>query len=436
MLVGAALSSHASLTTTQAAVYAVHQGHLVELLRDTTPGTPPSWVNLGEPVGTCVAYPPTMVWAGDSAAPIRVFCTTSSGELAARLLDFNTRAPLSWERHVNGGPPAVFTPPGASVEWSVTARFGCLAAFLPVPPVRVGRTSLFVGATDGSLWERTRIGGAFQWISHGNPPGTCVVGEPMTDPALVPPASPLRIFAATAAGTLFERIIDGPSGVTWIDHGRPSSAAGPLNVGSGGVVVADLEQGAVHVLITTGETLHRLSIPTLGSPGTWTALPLPAPTIPSESTWVATNPASGTTIVGDGTVVGEFFVVATRRRSTGSLVSAPTEEVWHCRTDVRKPGDLTWATNLGAPGRPAPAGVDYYVINVVRGLAAAPLSRVYASSRPAQGTLESLDEWTFAPAGTATGLGLPPVMPAPCSSPPPVMRTCGGPRQFGVGAGG
>jgi hypothetical protein len=432
MLAGAVLTSHASLTNSQAAIYALHDGHLFELLRDTTPGVLLSWVNLGEPPNTCVAYPPSVVWGNDSSAPIRVFCTTSSGRLAARLLDFNTRAPLAWENHDDGNVPTLFTAPGASVEWSTTTNAGCLAGFFP--PARVSRTSLFVGATDGSLWERTRTAATLQWVDRGTPPGTCVVGEPMTDPAMVPPASPLRVFVAAASGTLFERIIDGPSGITWVDHGRPSTAAGPVSVGSGGVVVSDVAMGAVHVLMTAGATLFRLDIPTLGMPGSWTALPAPPPTVAGEDTWISSGPGGGMTVAGAATVLGEFFVVGTRRLSGGGLVGVPTDEVWHCRSDVRVAGDLTYVGNLGAPGRTPLSGTNYYLISAVRGLAA-PLSRIYASSRPSQGTTESLDEWSFAPAAVgSSGLGLPPALPAPCTSASPVMNACGGPRRFTVGS--
>ena len=57
MFVGSVLTSHASLTGAQAAIYALHDGHLFELLRDVTPGVVLSWVNLGEPTNTCVGTP-------------------------------------------------------------------------------------------------------------------------------------------------------------------------------------------------------------------------------------------------------------------------------------------------------------------------------------------------------------------------------------------
>jgi hypothetical protein len=296
------------------------------------------------------------------------------------------------------------------------------------------RRSLFVGAVDGSLWERTLIGGNFQWIAHGTPPGTCVTGEPMTDPALVPPVSPLRIFAAAASGALVERIIDDPSGVTWIDHGRPSTASGPVNVGSGGVVVADLARGSVHVFVSQGGALHRLDIATLGQAGSWSMLPAPPPSTPAEDTWISSRPGCATLVASSTTVFAHFFVVATRRLSAGGLSGQPTDEVFHCRSNLRVAGNLAYVDLLGAPGRPPLLGTNYYVVAAVRGHAA-PLNRVYASSWPSQGGAESLDEWTVppAPSGTA-GLGLPPAMPAPCRDAPPVMMACGGPRQFGVGS--
>jgi hypothetical protein len=432
MFVGSSLSAHPSLTGNQVAVYASHEGHLVELLRDVTPGATPSWVHHGAPPNSCVAYPPSVVWADDSAAPIRVFCTTTDGRLAARLLDYNTRAPQAWEVHDDAPAPSVFTPPGASVSWGVTIKPGCLTAFLPWPEIRVTRTSLFVGATNGRLWERTRTGGAFQWIDHGNPPGTCIVGEPMTDPSLVPPSSPLRIFVATAAGTLAERVLYGPSAFTWIDHGRPSTAAGPVNVGSGGCVVDDAQQGAVHVFVAAGSSLHRLTIPSLGAPGAWSMLPLPPAASVRETTWIAAGPNVGTTASG-ASLIADFFVVGGRRTTTGALVGAPIEEVLQCRSDLRVPGDLTYVANLGPPGRAAPTGTDYYVITNVRGLAV-PQNRVYASTWPAQGGDESLDEWTFSSPGGAATLGLPAALPAPCRATPPTMMTCGGPRRFTVGS--
>jgi hypothetical protein len=257
----------------------------------------------------------------------------------------------------------------------------------------------------------------------------------MTDAALVPPVSPLRIFAAAASGTLVERVIDGPAGVTWIDHGRPATAAGPVNVNSGGVVAADAARGSVHVLVSTGAGLHRLDIPTLGSPGSWTMLPSPPPSSPAEDTWISSSPASATIVVGATSVFVEFFVVGTRRLTGGGLVPTPTDEVWHCRSNLRVPGNLAYTSILGTPGRTPLLGTNYYTISSVRGHAAM-LSRVYASSRPAQGGAESLDEWNYASAPvSSTGLGLPPALPARCADAPQTMTACGGPRQFGVGFG-
>jgi hypothetical protein len=253
----------------------------------------------------------------------------------------------------------------------------------------------------------------------------------MTDAALVPPASPLRIFAAAASGTLVERIIDGPPGMTWVDHGRPSSAAGASAVSSGGVVVPDPFTGAVHVLVLAGEALHMLSVPTIGQAGTWVTLSAPPPTSPVEQTWVSSSPAASTITAEPAQVFVSYFVVGSRRSVTGMLVGAPTEEVWLCGSDVRA-GGIAYLINLGGPGRPPLAGTNTYLISEVRGHARE-LRRVYAASWPSQGGAESLDEWTYdlAPVGSAA-LGLPQTMPAPCTLVPQTMTGCGPPRHFDV----
>lgn len=452
MFVGSVLSSHPSLTGTQAVVYAEHGGHLWEVLRDTRPGIGPVFLNLTEPAGDCIAYTPFVLWGDDPGpTPIRVFCTTSAGQLAAALLNPVTRAPMGWEAHTGAGIPAMNTPPGASVtfppslpvqvlrEFSSLVRdlLGVGATTSVSDPSLMPRRSVFIGGVDGSLWERTRVDGSFSWISHGTPPGTLVAGEPMTDPALVPPASPLRIFATDSSGGIVERIIGGPSGVTWVNHGRPPGPAGLANVSSGGIVVANLAAGLVHVIVQAGGWLQRLTITALGSPGFW----IPLGTTPSPrtvfQTEVTSSPGAATIFVGPSSVYVSFFIVASRRAITadiddtfadiGDIAGRTIDEVWFCGHDFRT-GTVAYLSNLGPPGRPALTGTNEYIINAVRGHSPT-LRRVYGSSRPSQGGTESLDEWTYdlAPIGSAA-LGLPPTVPA-CVPPP------GGPRNYGVGPG-
>lgn len=452
MFVGAALSSHPVLTSTQTAVYTVHEGTLVACMRDVTPGTVLSWRNLGQPQGTCVAYPPFVIWSRDQASsPIRIFCTTTDGHLAACLLHAQTGAPLGWELHTIPGTAKVFTPPGASIEyeprWVFSAGrwirigvptkgllglMGRLIIWLRLASMVDGPNSVFVGATDGHLWELTRQGGAFSWTDHGAPPGDCIVGQPLTVLSAPAEFAPRRIFAAARSGAMVERVIV-PGGTSlWVNHGRPakpSGAPGSLaTVFPGGVVATDTA-GAPHVIVLADEQLHALRVSTMGAPGSWSALPLPPLASVRESTWISTAPSVAIPTPGAGTV--QSFVVGSRQTRSGTIVGRPIEEVLQVRYEPAN-GQLSYVAVLGEPDRPL-VGTDRFVINNVAGMGPA-LGRVYASSRAAFSGTESLDEWGFATTPTTrASLGLPTTQGTACSQAPQRMTGCGGPITYGVG---
>jgi hypothetical protein len=487
MFVGSALSDHSSLTQAQVAIYSLHDGQLFETLRTATPGVVVAWRNLTQPSPACVATPPTVLWRDKGGQPLRVFCTATDGTLVARPLALGTRLPLPWEVHGGTGSPTVFTSPGASVEFNVTVPGAVAIPPGAVPPVIVElepegitgdlvlpvpagflKQSLFVGATDGTLWERTLIAGVFSWVSHGSPPGTCVSGEPATDPAAVPPTSPLRVFATAFSGAVVERVIGGPAGITWVNHGRPTVGGVPVNASRYLVAVFDPGTGAMHVFAEAGDALHELRVATLGDPGTWREIGAPAATRAGETTRVESSPG-GANIVLDpasGPFV-RFFVVASRQVVTTArsasfwdvvqtvlsfitfglvptpqgtdsrIVSAPTEEMWECLGNVRA-GNTGFATNLGLPSRTPLLRTDWYRLAKPAG-AVPDRSLVYSSSVAAEGTApESLDEWSTSPVGS-TPLGLMPAgISTPCVSAGTTLSTaCAGtgPRTFGIGIG-
>jgi hypothetical protein len=487
MFVGSALSDHSTLTPVQVAIYSLHDGQLFETLRTATPGVVVAWRNLTQPSPACVGTPPTVLWRDKGGQPLRVFCTATDDTLIARPLAPGTRNPLPWEVHGGTGSPTVFTSPGASVEFNVPGAGAVaiapgagagvifelepegMSGDLDLPmPAGFQKQSLFVGATDGSLWERTLIGGIFSWVSHGSPPGTCVAGEPATDPAAVPPASPLRVFATAFSGAVVEWVIGGPAGITWVDHGRPTVGGVPVNVSRYLVVVFDPGTGAMHVFAEAGDALHELRVATLGAPGTWREIGAPAATRAGEATRVESSPGGANIVLdpANGPFV-RFFVVASRQRTTTArptsgwdvlqaflsfitfglvpppqdtktpIESAPTEELWECRGNVRA-GNTGFATNLGPPSRTPLLRTDWYRLAKPAG-AVPDRSLVYSSSVAAEGTApESLDEWSTSPVGS-TPLGLMPAgISTPCVSAGTTLSTaCAGtgPRTFGIGIG-
>lgn len=436
MFVGTALSSHPSLTPEQVLLFAMHDGQLIEHLRTITPGVLPSWVNHDRPPGTCIASPPAVAWATDPAPePIRVFCATTDGRLTARLLDPATLQARGWEMHDGPGSPMVVTTPGASLTAPVRMAYRPGVGRGPdrrdrrrggiAPVTVVTRQSLFVGAEDGTLWERTRSGGAFSWVGHGSPPGLGVTGQPFTDPVLTWAAGPVRIFALSTASSLVERIIGGPAGVTWVDHGRPAGPGGPLNLAGTGVVAANPALGTVHVLVPGGGLLHALTIPALGARGTWSTPGGQVSLLPGIEETVETSPDAVTVVRTTSKFYAEFFLVVARRVRTPPLVGRLTNSVRRYRHEFGA-GTFVVLESLGEVARPPLAGSEWYLISQVCGHAPA-LHRVYASSRPAHGTVESLDEWTYFPeTGGAVTLGMPPG---------PLTRCTSGPRHFTVGWG-
>ncbi|MBL8962377.1 MAG: hypothetical protein JNJ98_21120 [Gemmatimonadetes bacterium] len=454
MFVGAALSSHPVLTSTQAAVYTVHDGTLFEGVRDVTAGTTLSWRNLGQPRGTCIAYPPFVIWSRDqSSTPIRIFCTTTDGSLAACLLDARTRSPLGWEIHTIPGAARVFTPPGATIEYEPQWVFsvgrwmrvrvptkgpvgmmGRLIIWLRLATAVDGPNSVFVGSTDGHLWELMRRSGAFSWTDHGAPPGHCIAGRPMTVLSAPAESAPRRIFAATRSGAMVERVIVPGGASLWVDHGRPakpSGAPGSLaTIFPGGVVATDTA-GAPHVIVLADDQLHALRVSTMGAPGSWSALAQPPASSVRESTWTTTPPTVGLATPGVGSVT--TFVVGSRQTRSGTIVGRVIEEVLQVRYEPAN-GQLSHEAVLGEPDRPL-FGTDRFVINHVAGVWPV-LGRVYASSRAAFSATESLDEWGYATTPpTRASLGLPPVPGAPCNQAPQRMTGCGGPMTYGVGSG-
>ena len=467
MFVGSALSDHDSLTAAQVAIYSLHDGQLFETVRTATAGVGTTWGNLTQPSPACVATPPTVLWRDKGGQPLRVFCTATDGTLVARPLAPGTRMPLPWEVHGGTGSPTVFTSPGASVEFKVAVP-GAVAIPPGAGPVLVElepegipgdlalampagflKQSLFVGATDGSLWERTLIAGIFSWVPHASPPGTGVAGEPATDPAAVPPTSPLRVFATASSGSVVERVIGGPAGITWVDHGRPTVGGVAVNVSPFLVVVFDPGTGAMHVFAEAGESLHELRVATLGAPGTWVAIGAPVATRADDVTRVEGSPGGANIYLdpASGPFV-RFFVAASRQRITAArptsgwdvlqailsfitfglvpppqdtntpIESAPTEDMWECLGNVRA-GNTAFATNLGPPSRTPLRRTDWY--RLARPAGAVPdRSLVYSSSVAAEGTApESLDEWCTSPVSStplglmAAGMSTPCVVPGP-----------------------
>ncbi|MDZ5443114.1 hypothetical protein U2F26_10275 [Micromonospora sp. 4G57] len=126
----------------------------------------------------------------------------------------------------------------------------------------------FVGAADGRLFERRRLGGVWVWRDHGTPPNTAVA----TSGAVVPPD---RVYVRTRDSRLFERRWDGDRWV-WNDCGAP-----PTGVHSRPVV----GNGLIHLLGGDG-ALWRFDPGTRG----WTSLGAPALGA-SERLWGSPRPS-------------------------------------------------------------------------------------------------------------------------------------------------
>ncbi|MFG3705812.1 PQQ-binding-like beta-propeller repeat protein [Micromonospora sp. NPDC047670] len=132
----------------------------------------------------------------------------------------------------------------------------------------------FVGAADGRLFERRRIGDEWVWRDHGLPPGTAVATSGAT-------VAPHRVFVRTRDSRLFERRWDGDRWV-WRDCGAP-----PLGVRSRPAAGGNL----IYLLGGDGN-LHRYDPAT----GSWASLGAPA-MWSTERLWGTPRPTGSAVLV-------------------------------------------------------------------------------------------------------------------------------------------
>jgi hypothetical protein len=161
------------------------------------------WTDHGAPPGTVVAGTPGARF-NSADAGMKVFVRGANGHLMERYWNPQTQL---WEWTDHGTPKSnvnVVIDPNAALDSSGTG------------------IKLFMGGSDGHLWERYWKTSAQEWLwsDHGAPPGTSIAGAPGA--LLDSGTAGLKFFVRGQNGHLFERYWNQARTIwEWMDHGVP-----------------------------------------------------------------------------------------------------------------------------------------------------------------------------------------------------------------------
>ncbi|MEW2331048.1 VCBS repeat-containing protein [Micromonospora chersina] len=157
---------------------------------------------------------------------------------------------------------------GATGVRALAAPTTALAADDPVTRVVTNGGDLltgdrfFLGAADGRLFERRRLGpDRWVWRDHGTPPGTAVA----TSGAVLAPG---RVYVRTHDSRLFERSWDGDRWV-WADCGAPTGGVHSRPAAGGGVLYVLGGDAALWRFDPTGRSWTSLGTPVGGNERLW-----------------------------------------------------------------------------------------------------------------------------------------------------------------------
>ncbi|MFG3420182.1 hypothetical protein ACIBTZ_31725 [Micromonospora sp. NPDC049460] len=229
--------------------------------------------------GGASAVPAAKVPAGGKVLDTLVTDGRGLGSLTRAVIEQAAQNPW-WHTTSTAGVTAGVQVLAADGRVTATAGVGALAADDPVTTVAtnagdlLGADRFFLGAADGRLFERRRVGEQWVWRDHGLPPGTAVATSGAT-------VAPDRVFVRTRDSRLFERRWDGDRWV-WRDCGAP-----PLGVRSRPTV------GGNQVYLLGGDgNLYRYdpaaeSWTSLGKPAMWS----------TERLWGTPRPIGTTVLV-------------------------------------------------------------------------------------------------------------------------------------------
>lgn len=175
---------------------------------------------------------------------------------------------------------------------------------------------LFVGSTDGRLFELRLVETAWQWRDHGKPPGPVgqTQGASVRDTPVVVDGQQ-RVFVTTKDGRLVQRHWTGDRWL-WRDHGKPRGVNGSqVNITS-----APVACGAAVFAVSAERVLVRL---------TWTA---------NTSTWTSFGTPSSAPLVGNpGAAIGGGAVFI--RTTAGRLAQLSRSGASWQWSYLPKPGD-------------------------------------------------------------------------------------------------
>ncbi|MFE9201399.1 hypothetical protein [Micromonospora sp. NPDC007230] len=203
--------------------------------------------------GGASAVPPARVPAGGTVLDSLVSDGRGVGDLTRAVIE--QAAANGWWRTGTSGLRAAAAPSAA------------LAADDPVTRVVTNGGDLltgdrfFVGAADGRLFERRRLGpDRWVWRDHGTPPGTAVA----TSAAVLPG----RVYVRTRNSRLFERSWDGDRWV-WADCGAPTGGVHSRPVVGGSLLYVLGGDGALWRFDPTGRSWTSLGTPVGGNERLW-----------------------------------------------------------------------------------------------------------------------------------------------------------------------